>query len=825
MPFISRIRYLLAWLSLGISGSLSASHIVGGEITYKHLGSYNYEIKLYLFVDCLNGQPGAISDDATARIGVFDGVTGALITSLSREINRTGPTRVQKLNYKCVRNTPNQCVDMYVYTYNINLPQRNGGYYLSFQRCCRNQIISNIYDPGFTGANYWTRIPQVVGGTGFNSSPVFKELPPNYLCTNAWLNFDHSATDPDGDSLVYEFFTPFVAADRNDPRPSFNNYARPPFDTLRWIGVYNYSYPLDGSPALKIDRETGRLTGIPNREGQFVIGIKVKEYRKGVLIGETKRDYQFYVYRCIVDVVSAFYAPNFQCGYTVVFSNQSQGGTRFHWDFGVKNTNSDTSNQINPTFTFPAAGVYQIKLLAYRANCVDSNTTSITIYEPKKPFIGNDTLLCGAFNLTLSAKETTYSYQWSTGQSTRSININKGGLYWVDKIDGKCRWRDSIYITNDLSRVRISGDTTICSEKPFVALLDAGAGYVKYTWSEGANTRTYAATKTGLFWVETVNKNGCITRDSAYIDQYPELKLNLLDTTICPGGIAIRDAGNPGSTYTWSDGQSGQQAVFRQAGSYSVLVRKGKCSNVASFNLNVHPPELDLGPDTAFCGQVYKVLSPKGNRTFISYTWNEAVSTPTYIASLPGEYHLKVLTSNGCTEEDSLTIVLNPLPLVSLPPDTTVCLSTVLELDPGPYVSYLWNDGSRDRLRRTYANGIYSVQVTDANGCKNSASTTVTKNPAKWPSDMFVPNAFTPNGDGHNDVFPAHRFQSEGGFYEFKVFDRWGAKLWESHNPYENWDATVKGRIVPEGVYVYLVNWVGCDNRRRSASGNISIMR
>jgi len=90
---------------------------------------------------------------------------------------------------------------------------------------------------------------------------------------------------------------------------------------------------------------------------------------------------------------------------------------------------------------------------------------------------------------------------------------------------------------------------------------------------------------------------------------------------------------------------------------------------------------------------------------------------------------------------------------------------------------------------------------------------------------MFVPNAFTPNGDGLNDVFPAHKFQSDGGFYQFKVFDRWGEKLWETENPAENWDGTVKGRIVPEGVYVYLVNWIGCDNQRRNASGNISVMR
>jgi gliding motility-associated-like protein len=822
-----RARLFSILLFLGSCFNAGASHIVGGEITYRHLGSFSYEIKLTLFVDCQNGSPQAIADDLNARIGVFDGSSGQLLTTLSREVRRTGPTRVQKLNYNCVRNLPNQCVDKYEYTFTQTLAQRTGGYFLSFQRCCRNQIISNIYDPGFTGANYWTYIPQVngSGGRGFNSSPVFKELPPNFLCTNAWLNFDHSATDPDNDSLVYEFFTPYIAGDRNDPRPTFNNYDRPPFDTLQWIGSYNYANPMDGNPKFKIDPETGRLTGIPTREGQYVVGIKVKEYRNGVLIGETKRDYQFYVYRCIVDVVSAFYAPNYQCGYRVTFNNQSQGAQRYRWDFGVAGRSDDTSNLTNPVFDYPGPGLYRIKLIAFRSNCVDSSEMTVQVYPPRYPNLGPDTLICGAFTFTLRVKESGFQYNWNTTQTGMSININRGGLYWVEKVDGRCRWRDTIVITNDLSRVRVTGDTVICNERPFTATLDAGAGYRRYTWNNGSPNRSIQATQVGNYWVETENSNGCITRDTARIDQYPELILSLRDTTICPGTSTFRDAGNPGATYAWSDGQSTRVAEFKNPGTYSVIVRRDKCSENGSFVLNQYAPELELGPDTAFCGNVNRRLAPLFGRNFQTYRWNGDVSDPVLTVSLPGKYYLRVTTFNGCTENDSVNIVLNPLPQFRLPPDTNICLSAVLELDPGPYSSYRWQDGDDKRTKKTFDAGLYAVEVTDENGCKNSDTMQVEKDPSKLPSDMYVPSAFTPNGDGWNDVFPGHGFRSDDGFYEMKVFNRWGEKLWEANKPALNWDGRINNQIVPEGVYIYMVNWIGCDNRRRSLSGNVSVLK
>jgi gliding motility-associated-like protein len=88
-----------------------------------------------------------------------------------------------------------------------------------------------------------------------------------------------------------------------------------------------------------------------------------------------------------------------------------------------------------------------------------------------------------------------------------------------------------------------------------------------------------------------------------------------------------------------------------------------------------------------------------------------------------------------------------------------------------------------------------------------------------------MPSAFTPNGDELNDVYPNSQYQVEGAEYNVKLFNRWGEKLAEFNNPTLNWDGNINGQEAPEGVYVYTITWVGCDNVRRTLYGDFLLMR
>lgn len=130
---------------------LEATHIVGGEMTYKYLGNNQYRIRLDVYIDCLNGNADAIQSDETAIIGIFNGDTRNILSGYPIYVSRKGPTRIQKTNYNCLKVTPNACVDHYYYETTVTLPATKGGYFMSFQRCCRNGSITNIVAPGATG--------------------------------------------------------------------------------------------------------------------------------------------------------------------------------------------------------------------------------------------------------------------------------------------------------------------------------------------------------------------------------------------------------------------------------------------------------------------------------------------------------------------------------------------------------------------------------------------------------------------------------------------------------------------------------------------------
>lgn len=349
------------------------THIMGGDLYYHHITEDSFRITMRYFVDCVNGNASAISSDKIAYFGFFDAKTNSLITTHS--VVRTGPVKVSEINYKCVTNLPNACVDQYEYTFTKKIDPGENGIIVSFQRCCRNYTISNLYDPGGTGMTLMAFIPPkgVV-----NDNPVFKSLPPNFLCNDAPLVFDHSATDADGDSLEYELYNPFLGASSLDPQPS--QPSRPPYAPVAYLSPYNVMDMMGGKELLKIDRSTGLLTVFPNEEGQFVVGIKAIEYRDGKVIGMSYRDYQFNVLYCKLTVKAKFEVPQITCKTTsVAFVNSSDSSDVYHWDFGIGNLDSDTSNLKNPVYTYLKSGDYSVKLIAQKANCSDSVTHSFSI--------------------------------------------------------------------------------------------------------------------------------------------------------------------------------------------------------------------------------------------------------------------------------------------------------------------------------------------------------------------------------------------------------------------------------------------------------------
>ncbi|HFB99815.1 MAG TPA: hypothetical protein ENJ53_03315, partial [Phaeodactylibacter sp.] len=358
----------------------NASHIVGGEMSYRCLGGSTFEVSLTVYRDCYNAAPTAVFDPI-ASIGIFD-ANNNLVTSLNGVdsgqllIPQTVDDTLEiLLTDPCLFPPSNVCVNSMTYVDTVILPPISGGYQLVYQRCCRNVSISNIINPFYVGASFVINISETAL-LECNSSPQFMSQPPVFLCVNEPFVFDQSVTDVDGDSLVYRLCTPFDGASFDVPRPQPPN--APPYNEINWLSpTYTLDNLLGGIP-LQIDPATGIMTGTPNTQGIFLVGMCIEEYRDGVLISETRREFQYNVGLCS-DLTASFDAPSFQCGdLEVNFQNTSINSDEFFWTFNDPANPNATSTETNPTFTFSDTGSYTVMLIADpNGSCTDTSYMDI----------------------------------------------------------------------------------------------------------------------------------------------------------------------------------------------------------------------------------------------------------------------------------------------------------------------------------------------------------------------------------------------------------------------------------------------------------------
>jgi gliding motility-associated-like protein len=272
-----------------------ATHIVGGQLfIIENPGSfYNHKMGLTMYFDALNGNSGA--EDNETNIFVFR----------KRDNTAIGYVQVPKVERKSVSYTNPQCgianLQTYQITYSVDVrldpslfndPQ---GYYMIWDRCCRNGTITNIKDPGDAGSLFYLEFPPIA--TIKNSSPVFPAIQGDYACVNTPFFFNFGGTDADGDSLAYSLTTPMQGfSDKNTPAAigrGSSNYPR-----LTWIDGITVANMIPGPKPLTIDTRTGMLSVTPGNTGLYVFAVKVDEYRKGVKIGTLTRDFQLKVVDC-----------------------------------------------------------------------------------------------------------------------------------------------------------------------------------------------------------------------------------------------------------------------------------------------------------------------------------------------------------------------------------------------------------------------------------------------------------------------------------------------------------------------------------------------
>lgn len=175
-----------------------------------------------------------------------------------------------------------------------------------------------------------------------------------------------------------------------------------------------------------------------------------------------------------------------------------------------------------------------------------------------------------------------------------------------------------------------------------------------------------------------------------------------------------------------------------------------------------------------------------------------------------GAFRLMASDSTKCSKTESIQVLVNPNPVIQFAEYDTLCLEQVVVLNPGSaFVSYAWQDGSIAPLMESIYEGLYWVMVTDTNGCRSSDSVMLVPCDIQRIDELeiWLPNAFSPNGDGINDVFGA-KYDSEVKItFQMLVFNKWGQQIFSSGDISKGWNGKFKGERCPPDLYTWVVTF------------------
>ncbi len=750
-----RIRLLGLFFCCLFSINLSASHIIGGEVTYVCNGNGEYSFVLHLYRDCEIDDP---SFDQFISLtyylcpggdcGNYMQSDGTVIVGGNPEISPVDPP-----DLACLVSPPNICVEQAIYRFNTPRgrpfsPKVDSTYLITYQRCCRNETIVNIENPNTTGSTYMVEITPTAQAA-CNSSPTFRNFPPTIICANEPLNFDHSAIDPDGDSLVYTLCTPLIGGGTRGSSASENasedgatecdggipTPACPPA-TGGYAGVtyidniarYTAEEPMGGNPIVTINSATGEITGTPNVQGQFLVGVCVEEFRNGVSLGSIQRDFQFNVAECTKEVVAQIAADNVAfvmnddgttvrnfsskfCGKdSVEFINQSFdrnfiNTVRWEFEEGIV-----TTDDWDASVRFPGQGTYSGKLLINEndVSCGDSALITVEVLpELQAGFLQDfDSCVIGPVTFTdtsFSEINGIVNWQWDFGDRENSSQQNP-----VHQYDNSGDYDISLLVT----------DRNGCTDRERVSI-------------------TYSPAPTSVSFAES-SEGGCNPTPITFTNN---------SSPIGNDYDILWDFGD-GNTST----EISPTHIYENPGVYSISL---------------------------------SIESPAGCEVGESFN-------------------------------DLITILAAPTAGFSLSPDELTSTNPTVQVTDGSTLANSWLYNFNEQGTSTDPNPSFTFRttglqpitqiVTAQSGCRDTFQAVIDVIPfVEW----YMPNAFTPTRDGINDIFIGNGNLDGATDFVFTIWNRWGELIFETNDYNVGWNGRKnnEGQDSPAGVYVYVLNY------------------
>jgi gliding motility-associated-like protein len=743
-----------------LPNSIFATHVQGGDITYKCLGGNQYQLSMALYRDCAGVvAPGTLTVNVkSATCGQDFNVTLNPIPNTGIEVSPICPS----LKTVCAGGTyPG--VEEYIYSGIVTLPAQCTDWVFSANIKARNSAISTIDNPAAQNLYIESHLDNL--NYPCNNSPTFTNKPVPFICVGQPFCFNNGALDADGDSLYYALVTPMNG----------------PGSTVLYNAPYSATQPLLSSPPVSFNPATGDICMTPTQLEVTVFSIIVKEYRNGIQIGSIVRDIQLRTVTCnnsnpILTGING----------TGSFSTSGCIGTPI--TFNIPSDDADAGQSLVLTWNSgiaggvfnPGTGAHPTATFTWTPTLADLNNVSncftVRVKDDNCPFNGSQTysfcITLSTVNATITSKDANctasngsatvvaadgtppYTYSWAPSGGTGATTVGiPAGTYTCTVTDKKgCSKQVTAVVKS------IPGGTASISSFSNISCNGATDGSITVSMSGGATppftyvwnpnvgtTATVNNLPVGTYTVTITDAFGCIATATQAIIQPNALVVTPTNTNVsCYNGAngtatASVSGGTPPYTYSWSPGGFLTSSISNLSiGTYTVNVTDSKgCKKSATVTIS-QPPILAITPTTvdATCGKSNGSASVTGAGGFPPYTWTwsggQTTSNITNLAA--GTYTVTIHDVSLCAISAPVTIknIAGPTAIISA---TTMVAcsggntgsSTVTVTGGKPPYTYLWNNGQTTPTATNLVAGIYSVVATDANGCAATANVTITQ--------------------------------------------------------------------------------------------------
>lgn len=463
-----------------------------------------------------------------------------------------------------------------------------------------------------------------------------------------------------------------------------------------------------------------------------------------------------------------------------------------------------------------------------------SASKPLTVLPANKPVsLGGDAYLCPDSTLVLRPPKGYSSYLWQDGSAADTLVVTSPGTYTVT-VTNPCGVPSSataVVRQAPSLNFSLSPDISSCLNDPVT--LHAPDGYNTYSWSNkdsgnryssqtitlypGANAVYLASARTSL---------GCVVKSSIAITVKTPLPIELgNDTSFCKGDSLLLNAGGGFLNYLWNTGATGSSIFAHDPGAYSVKAQSpnGCFGRDTLVVVQVYPlPVVQLNKDNWLCESTVRTLDAGGG--YLRYQWQDGSGLRTFRVDRTGTYWVRVTDKNGCSGGDTVAIkriLSNPKGFLA--PDTVICNgypSKIAAREQFP--SYSWSTGETGNFITVKQAGEYSLRVTDGYGCSATENISITTKQCLF--GIYSPTAFSPNGDGANDVFRPYAFGNIV-HYQLQVFNRWGQLVFATEDYTRGWDGSLNSLAQPTGTYIWVSRYQFNGEKEKTERGTFLLIR